>query len=226
MKDEEEFALSDLFDCGWAAWFDFFKQWLTFDEKAHRYIRYLQAGSFLSIQLQGAVFVSRRPCRVQRDAMNRLHCADEMAIRWRDGTGYYFWHGVAVPEKLILHPDRITAKDMESQKNSEVMRAIAEKLGWEEYARRMDVFLVDKFFDVRSRCHYELWDFKKRFELTPRLLKMESPELKDGSRPHYTEPVDPGLWTCESAIRWQCDPARPSVEECNKAGRLLFEREE
>ena len=127
-----------------------------------------------------------------------------------------------------MHPEIFTKEDITNEKNSEVSRAIAEKLGWAEYMKRTETFLVDKWFDETTSLNYELYDFKQRFELTPKLLKMESPELNDGSRPYYIEPVDPGILTCKAARKWQFmnqDLSWPSAEECNKNPELEFQWE-
>ncbi len=94
--------------------------------------------------------------------------------------------------------------------------------------KRADTILIDKWFDTDKCLHYELWDFKKRFEMTPRLLKMESPEVIDGSRPQYIEPVHPTLKTCQAARKWQWtlkDGPWPTPEECNNNPEMVFEVE-
>lgn len=172
--------------------------------------------------------VSERPLTIKKDSNGRLHSENGLAISWPDGWGLYMWHGTRVSQKIIMRPEEITREEIMAEKNSEVSRAIAEKLGWDEYMKRADTVLVDKWFDTEKSNHYELWDFTKRFELTPKLLKMESPELNDGTRPYYVEPVDPGLKTCQAARRWQFnkpDGNWPSVEECNKNPELVFEAE-
>ena len=147
--------------------------------------------------------VSDRPEVVAFDDRKRLHSDTGPAIKFRDGYAVFAWHGARVPAKIILDPKSITREDIMAEKNSEVSRAMAERLGWAEYMKRAETFLVDKWFDAEKSLHYELWDFKKRFDLTPRLLKMESPELHDGTRPSYVEPVHPGLKTCQAARKWQ-----------------------
>ena len=185
------------------------------------------------------IMVSERPLAIQRDSLGRLHSESDKAIVWPDGWGLYMWHGTRVPDKVIHAPETITRADIMNEKNSEVSRAMAERLGWDKYLKIADTILVDKWFDPSKSLHYELWDFKKRFERTPRLLKMESPELKDGTRPHYIEPINPGLKTCQSARRWQFpeDEDKPnqkvmfggkwmsdgeSVEFCNEHPELEF----
>jgi hypothetical protein len=64
--------------------------------------------------------------------------------------------------------------------------------------------------------------------MTPRLLKMESPEVLDGTRPYYIEPVHPELKTCQSARKWQFqkeDGTWPEPRECNENPNLEFEVE-
>jgi hypothetical protein len=85
---------------------------------------------------------------------------------------------------------------------------------------------VHKWFDETTSLHYELYDFEDRKgPLQPRLLKMESPSLNDGSRPYYIEPVPPESKTCQAARRWQDDPSRPNISECNDHPDLVFEIE-
>ena len=161
-----------------------------------------------------------------KDAQGRLHCERGPAAQWPSGETYWFWHGARVSERIILHPETITKEQVANEKNSEVSRAIAERLGWDEYLKRVDVVLVHKWFDETTSNHYELYDFKERKgSLQPRLLKMESPALNDGTRPYYMEPVPPQSQTCQAARRWQCDPSRPAIEECNKNPELAFEIE-
>ena len=173
--------------------------------------------------------VCDRPLEINRDGKGRLHSPNRKAIVWPDGWGLYMWHGTRVSEKIIERPNELTKEEILGEKNSEISRAIAEILGWNEYMKRIESVLIDKWFDTSTSCHYELYDFKeRRFSLMPRLLKMESPELKDGTRPYYIEPVHPGLKTCEAARKWQSpkpDLSWPSVEECNEKPELVFDVE-
>lgn len=210
------------------SWFDFFNRIGIKDKNGEKYLDWAKSGVWEVLWFKDLVVITCRPNRVKRDDSGRLHCSNGPAITWPNGEEYFFWHGTRVSEKIIMRPDEITKEDISNEKNSEVSRAIAEKLGWEEYMKRAETVLVDKWFDPDKLLHYELWDFKKRFELTPKLLKMESPEILDGTRPYYVEPVDPGLTTCMAARRWQfrnLDGSWPSVDECNMNPELVFEEE-
>ena len=215
-------------DAGWIAWFDFFSRLGINNENGAVYRDWLKSGVWDVLWFQDLAVITCRPSSVKKDARGWLHCENGPAVSWPSGEDYFFWHGTRVSEKVIMRPLEITKEDIATEKNSEVSRAIAEKLGWDEYMKRCDTVLVDKWFDADKMLHYELWDFKKRFELTPKLLKMESPELKDGTRPHYVEPVPPGIKTCQAARAWQfmrVDGKWPTVDECNADPTLTFEVE-
>ena len=65
----------------------------------------------------------------------------------------------------------------------------------------------------------------RRGEDQPRLLRMQSPVLNDGTQPHYAEPVHPALTTAAAARRWQLDPRRPEPYECNQNPNIEFKQE-
>lgn len=216
------------YDSGWLSFYDFFYRLRVIKSELFRQYRdFISCGAFAYIFLSDAVIAVKPPLYVKRDERKRIHCKNGPAIEFENG-GFksYRWHGVLVPEQLILHPETITKEFIENEKNSEVQRAIAEKLGWNKYLELVDVKLIDKWFDETTSSHYELYDFKKRKgELQPKLLKMESAELNDGTRPFYIEPVPPESQSCKAARRWQCDPIRPSIQECNKNSDLIFKAE-
>ena len=157
----------------------------------------------------------------------KLHRKNGPAIEYQDGFKVYCLNNIRVPEWVVMAaPETITKEQIAQEKNSEVSRAIAERLGWDEYMKRVETVLIHKWFDETTSSHYELHDFKeRRGSLQPRLLKMESPELNDGTRPYYIELVPPKAKTCQAARRWQCDPSRPEIQECNTNPELVFEIE-
>lgn len=220
------------YDLGWITYYRFFQDVVGRvykDVPFREFDTLLRAsGMFGCLLFEGGAIIVQRPSKLSLDDTYRLHCSDAPAVEWADGLKQYFWHGTQAPQKLIETPEAVTKEDLANETNSEVSRAYAEKLGWGRYMEVAEAYLVDKHFDTSTTCHYELWDFKKREELTPRLLKMESPEVKDGTRPTYVEPVDPGLKTCQAARKWQfakLDGAWPSVAECNDDPSLAFEWE-
>ena len=206
------------YDAGWISFYEFFQKIgkLPSDNKEFDALRQMvRAGVWATILFDKLVVAMARPNTVKLDDRNRLHCSDGPAVAFDDGALYFFWHGTRVSKKIIMTPEKLTAKEINDERNSEIVRAIVEKLGWPEFMKRIEVKLVDKWFDPATKLHYELYDFKnRRFELAPKLLKMESPEVLDGTRPTYIEPVHPQLMTCKAARKWQFKEAR--CTECKK----------
>jgi hypothetical protein len=73
--------------------------------------------------------IVRRPRRIAFDEENRLHNATGPCVEYRDGWGFYAWHGVRVPEKVILAPETLTREDFLGEDNIEARRLIQERMG-------------------------------------------------------------------------------------------------
>ncbi|MEK6542825.1 MAG: DUF6745 domain-containing protein, partial [Elusimicrobiota bacterium] len=165
------------------------------------------------------------------DAQGRVHNAAGPAVRFRGigGDALYYWHNIKVPEPVIMRPETLTAADIAANENSEVARAIAERLGWPRYLAIAGAILIDTWTDPFSGCRYELYALKNhKDKVMPRLLKMESPLLQDGSKPSYIEPVSPKLKSCRAARQWQFRKPNsewPSEEECNREQNVNFTTE-
>ena len=71
----------------------------------------------------------RRPRLILSDAAGLLHSTTSHAIEYPDGWGLYVWHGVVVPEKVILAPERLSREDFLQEANVEVRRIIQERMG-------------------------------------------------------------------------------------------------
>jgi len=194
----------------------------------HIYDAFLSGAWFLYWTNESLYWFEKPTLKTEkRNNRIQLHSDNSPALT-SDWGDLYFWHGTLVTEKIIMNSETITKEDILNERNSEVSRAIAEKLGWEEYLNRADTFLVDKWFDTEKCLHYELYDFKNRFDLMPKLLKMESPKLNNGSQPYYIEPVPPEFTKCEPARKWQIpkeDGTWPTIDECVKNPELRFEME-
>jgi hypothetical protein len=73
--------------------------------------------------------IVRRPTVLAFDAEGRLHSASGPCLEYRDGWGVYAWHGVRVPEQVILAPERLSREDFQSEQNMEVRRVMQECMG-------------------------------------------------------------------------------------------------
>lgn len=80
--------------------------------------------------------VSDRPTHVRAEPWQRqgrpaarLHCADDAAVRYRDGHALYFWHGVEVSAAVIA--GEVTPAEWMAEPDVEVRRAIEERMGYQ-----------------------------------------------------------------------------------------------
>jgi hypothetical protein len=123
-------------DLGWLSFYKYFQEEcdIKYDvaEDFNQYHKIVDLGVFESIQLDGACIISKLPSQVEKRG-DVIHCADDAAIKFLDGYSLFFWMGVIVPEKLIMHPESITKEDILKEDNAEVRRAFREKLGGVAY---------------------------------------------------------------------------------------------
>ncbi len=90
--------------------------------------RFNQLVSTYWLGAETAVIV-RRPRLLVRDERGRLHNARGRRLEYYDGWGIYAWHGVLVPERVILAPERLSRKDFLNEEHTEVRRVIQERMG-------------------------------------------------------------------------------------------------
>lgn len=86
----------------------------------------------------------RKPTLLQRDEQGRFHSDKGMCLRYRDGWGFYAWHGVRTSEKLILHPEHFTKEDWLREHNPEVRRAVQERIGNDRFVELVGGTRIDQ----------------------------------------------------------------------------------
>jgi hypothetical protein len=74
-------------------------------------------------------FIVRRPTVLSRDAHGRLHSEMGKCTEYRDGWGFWAWHGVRVPEYVIVEPESLTREDFLNEPNVEVRRVMQQRMG-------------------------------------------------------------------------------------------------
>jgi hypothetical protein len=105
----------------------FFNAYLA-PNAAHALAQFNQLVSGYRLAKEGAVII-RRPRVLARDAAGRLHNARGKCIEYRDGWGFYAWHGVRVSERVILAPERLSREDFLGEQDVEARRVIQERMG-------------------------------------------------------------------------------------------------
>jgi hypothetical protein len=91
---------------------------------------------------QDTAVLVRRPALLARDSQGRLHSATGKCLEYPDGWGFYAWHGVRVPERVILAPERLSREDFLHAKNVEVRRVMQERMG-EQFMEQVGGVVID-----------------------------------------------------------------------------------
>ncbi len=145
-------------------------------------------------RLEQEVAVSmRRPKVLARDAQGQLHNASGKAIEYLDGWGFSAWHGVTVPEQVILQPETLTREDFLRERNVEVRRVMMERMG-----RRVISELGGRLIDAGPRGHLYEVDLPDDPERVAHYVWVQ-----DASTPRqYFLRVPPQIRTAAEAVAW------------------------
>ena len=144
------------------------------------------------------VVISERPtvCRMTEQE-GRLHCEDGPALAFADGYSLYRWHGVTVPDDVIMHPETITVAHIDGETNAEVRRVLMERYGESRYLADSGV----------SPIHTDGYGtlFRKEIPNDEPLVMVRvinsTPE-PDGHRKIYMLRVPPTIETAHAAVAW------------------------
>jgi hypothetical protein len=138
------------------------------------------------------VHISMRPTHFSLDDQGRLHSESGPAFGYPKGEKQYVWHGVTVPAKVILAPEKITAKQIRSEWNSEVRRVMLERYGLERFLKAGNARTVNR--DRYGR----LWDLQG-----DRWVELRNSTAEpDGSHKTYFLRVPPTVDTAHEAVAW------------------------
>ena len=135
----------------------------------------------------------RKPTVLTRDEQGRLHNETGMAVKWSDGVGYYFWHGIRATKKIIETPNKLTKRDWEKEENLEVRRIIQERMG-DRFVKALKAKSIskDEFGELLEI------DLKDDPEKIARYVR-----LKDSStaRIYYLR-IPPTIETARAGVSW------------------------
>ena len=94
------------------------------------------------IPFKDVCFIAERCTMFHVDNRDRLHCDKGLALEYPDGWGVYAWHGVHVPEFVIMRPKNITPNRIMVERNTEVARIMIERYGLDNFIRHGDFMFV------------------------------------------------------------------------------------
>lgn len=136
----------------------------------------------------------RKPIRLERDEQGRLHSADGMCIQYRDGWGFYAWHGTKCSEKLILHPEQITKEKWMNERSLEIRRIMQERLGNDHFVE----LVGGKCIEQGQRADLIEVDLGDDPERVARFVRVKDTSTE---RVYYLR-VPPTLDKADEALAW------------------------
>jgi hypothetical protein len=159
------------------------------------FISAFEAGLWLFWVLDDSILAVARPAL--KTAEGQLHCEDGPAVAWAGATRYFFWHGVRVPEKVILAPHELTGAEILAERNLEVQRVMLERFGYDRLILETGAEPVHADeFGVLYRIR-----LSRRQTITLVHVTNATPEL-DGTRRRYFLRVPPEVRTAHEAVAW------------------------
>lgn len=152
-----------------------------------------EAGAFAHINFNQEALVLAAPA-IHVDGQCRVHRDDGPALEWPD-TKIWAWRGVAVPKYVVTNPEKITAKSIDQEKNSEIRRVMAERYGFDRYLSRMPVIHEDETGKLRNHLDTD-GTWVKIVEVVNGTVE------PDGTRKKYTLKVPPRCKTAIEGVAW------------------------
>jgi len=96
------------------------------------------------VMLPEQCIVSDFPDRICVDSRWRPHCDSGPSHRWSDGWEFWYLHGIAVDEQIVLQPETQTIEQMDNEKNADVQAIRIERYGWPRYLRETGAACLDE----------------------------------------------------------------------------------
>ena len=185
-------------DAAWLSFYDFCLREFNLE-----YVRPLEGLIELAMHCgwwapyKNAVILQDRHSILRRDSQHRLHCEDGLACGYPDGWGVYAWHGVRVPEQVIMRPETITVEQIRSESNVEMRRVMIERYSLDRYIDDSGAKIIHSSGD---RILYKAELPNDEPIVTVRVLN-STPE-PDGSIKSYFIRVPPGITDADAAVAW------------------------
>ncbi len=191
-------------EAGWLACACFFDEYLAPNAgPAFSRFNELVSGYWLG---EVAALLVRRPRVLSRDAEGRLHSETGKCVEYHDGWGFYAWHGVRVPEQIILAPKTLTREEYLREPNVEVRRLIQERMG-ERFVSELGGVMLN------TGPRGTLYEVRLPEDDPERVARYV--QVQDTSTPRqYFLRVPPTIQTASEAVAWSFHVA---VEEYRPA---------
>ena len=192
----------DLSNYGWVSFYDFFEKINIVDDfNFKQYKKILKSGVFNAYEFENYVFAIQPPIYVERNSQGRLHSTSTAAVKFRDGSSYYFINGRQIPEWVVEKKDAITKDQFLQEKNLDIKGAIYEVLGSEGIINLLGAEITDTKTIHHANGDVETVELLKTKDTFPELdnkpmawVKMTCPSTGTnylvGVEPKYNDAIE------------------------------------
>jgi len=141
--------------------------------------------------------LTERPVALKRDNRGRLHNEKGMVVRYSDNWGFYAWHGVIVPEDVIMLAEPITLERIAEERNVEVRRVLIERFGLDNYIKSGRLIKIHQ-----DKCG-TLWRMDVAGDEPIMVVQViNSTAEPDGIFKEYFLRVPPSMVRAKQAVAW------------------------
>ena len=192
----------DLSNYGWISFYDFFEKINILDNfNFKQYRKIIKSGVFNAYEFENYIFAIQPPIYVERNSQGRLHSTSTAAVKFRDGSSYYFINGRSIPKWVVENKDSITKDQFLQEKNSDIKGAIYEVLGAEGIMNLLGAEMTDTKTIHHVNGDVETVELLKTKDTFPELdnkpmawVKMICPSTGttylQGVEPQYTDAIE------------------------------------
>lgn len=131
-------------DSPWVSFYSYFDEVLNIDihDKIDPFIRLAKSCGWVLL-FDELVVLTKKPIHIKFDDQNRVHCADDYAIKYADDAGVAIWHGQMIPSDWIFDKSTITPDILLHWENIEQRRCACEIIGWATVLKQLNAKVID-----------------------------------------------------------------------------------
>lgn len=89
------------------------------------------------------IIFQHRHSELHTDETFRLHNESGPAVRYRDGYSVWAIDGIRVNEKIVMHPETLTVKEINAEQNQDIRSIMINRFGWARYLQESNAECID-----------------------------------------------------------------------------------
>lgn len=131
------------FEAGWLSYYSFFKEVvkINVDPILDHFITISKYASYCYIHNKTVIF-SHKPVEIHMQN-GLLHNESGPSILFADGFCVYSIRGHRLNEQIVMRPETLTVKQIDSEENSDIQSIMLDRFGWARYVNECGATAID-----------------------------------------------------------------------------------